>query len=244
MNGSQAGKFDLVFDVPSECARHLATGEVDVGLIPVIEYIRIPNLRVIPDISIASKRRVRSVLFVSKRPIEEVRHVAVDSSSRTSTMLLRVVLDRFYGRKDVRFEVFPPTPSEMLEKTDAALLIGNPALKVSTDGLLAYDLAREWYKFTGLPFVFAFWAVREEVNIEDHLEAFYSSRREGLESIDEMAETYSARLGLSPDSIRSYLRSNLDYTLGEDNLRGLTTFLELAVDLGVSNVREAIRFCS
>lgn len=242
LHGSQQDRFELVFDVPSQCARHLASGEVDVGLIPVIEYLRIPDLSVIPGISIASQGSVKSVLFVSKRPIEEVREVAVDTSSRTSTALLRILLSKFYGRPEVDLRDTPPNAERMLAQSEAALLIGNAALKLNLEGLYVYDLAREWNRFTGLPFVFAFWAVRGGVDLGSDIESFYISREEGLEAIDQMAEIYSRKLAISGDEIRSYLRSNLDYSLDPRNLEGLKTFFEYGVELGIAPQMREIQF--
>ncbi len=228
MHGSQQGLFDLLFDVPSECARHLMTGEADVGLIPVVEYFRIPGLKVIPDISIASRGQVKSVLFVSKVPIDEVQRVAVDSSSRTSTALLKILLSKFYGCNSVEYTETRPNAEKMLLNHDAALLIGNAALQIPPQKRYVYDLALEWDRFTGLPFVFAFWAVRDGVCLGDSLDAFYRSREEGIAAIDEISSAYSDRLGLNPSEIRSYLSSNLDYSLDEKNLKGLQLFLSLA----------------
>ncbi len=228
MNGSQQGLFDLLFDVPSECARHLMTGEADVGLIPVVEYSRIPHLKVIPDIAIASRGQVKSVLFVSKVPIDEVRQVAVDSSSRTSAALLKILLSEFYGCDSVEYTESLPNAEKMLLTHDAALLIGNAALQIPPQKRYVYDLALEWDRFTGLPFVFAFWAVRDGVHLGDSLDAFYRSREEGIAAIGEISTTYADRLGLNPNEIRSYLSSNLDYSLDEKNLEGLQLFLSLA----------------
>jgi chorismate dehydratase len=228
MHGSHQGLVDLLFDVPSECARHLMGGEADVGLIPVVEYFRIPGLRVIPEIAIAARGKVKSVLFVSKVPIEEVKKVALDSSSRTSTALLKILLSRFYGCDSVEYSESLPNAEEMLAAHDAALLIGNAALQIPPQERYVYDLAAEWNRFTGLPFVFAFWAVREGVQMGDSLGAFYQSREEGIAAIDEIASIYADRLGLVPSEIRSYLSSNLDYSLDEKNLKGLQLFFSLA----------------
>lgn len=227
-HGSQRGLFDLIFDVPAECARHLRTGEADVGLIPVVEYFKIPDLKIIPDIAIASRAEVKSVLFVSKVPIQEVRTISVDSSSRTSTALLKVLLYEFYGCHTVEFTESLPDAERMLQNHDAALLIGNAALQIPHQKRYVYDLAHEWNRFTGLPFVFAFWAVRDGVHLGGSLDAFYRSRQEGMAAIDEIASIYSGRLHLDPEEIRSYLTSNLDYSLDKKNLDGLRLFLSLA----------------
>jgi len=233
LHGSCRGKAELRFDVPSVCAQRLSAGEVDVGLIPVIEYQRIPGLSIIPGICIGAKREARSVLFISRVPIKEVTNVAVDASSRTSVALLRIVLSEFYGRKDVVFEVQKPDPKRMLSERQSALLIGDPALQFNLDGCLVYDLAAEWNAFTGLPFVFAFWAVRRGVKLGGQEELFYRSRAEGLENLPAIAEIYSAKLGVSREDILQYFCMNLNYTLDEANREGLQEFYRLAARLNL-----------
>jgi chorismate dehydratase len=242
LHGSDKGAFDLLFDVPSECARHLSSKEVDIGLIPVIEFQRISGLRVIPDISISSQRRVRSVLFVSRVPIEEISTVALDTSSKTSAVLLRILLSEFYGKESIRYSEQRPDPTIMLRSFDAALLIGHNAITSSLDGLKVYDLAQEWYRFTGFPFVFAFWAVREGVDLAEQGEIFYRSRGEGLKAIDKIAEMYSSQLSIAPAKIRSYLKNNLDYSLDDKNLAGLNYFYELATKIGDIPRTDPLRF--
>ncbi|HSR54512.1 MAG TPA: menaquinone biosynthesis protein [Acidobacteriota bacterium] len=226
--GSARGRFRLLFDVPSQCARHLRQGQADIGLIPVIEYQRIPSLSVLPGISIASKREVKSVIFVSGRPMPEVKRIAVDTSSRTSVALLRILLNEFYGNPQAEFVPRRPDPQGMLEEFDAALIIGNPALRVDTRGRRVYDLANEWYRFTGLPFVFAFWALRRQVDLGEDAACFYQSRRQGLRDLPRISRRYAAKLGLSVGEVYDYLSRNLDYSLDQDNLRGLETYYRLA----------------
>ena len=222
----------LLFDVPSQCARHVANGQADVGLIPVIEYQTIPGLRVLPGISISAKRESRSVLFVSRCSLERVRRVAVDTSSRTSAVLLRIVLHCFHGQRHILFQPHPADPARMLADYDAALIIGNPAMKMERSSLLVYDLAAEWYRFTGLPFVFAFWAVRPGVELRSLLDVFYQSRRFGLQQIESIARVYGARLGMEEAEVVDYLQRHLDYSLDKENLEGLRTFYRMACDLG------------
>ncbi len=242
LNGPYQEAFELLFDVPAECAKHLTTGEADVGLIPVIEYQNIPSLRVLPDISIASKREAKSVLFVSKLPLETVSDIAVDQSSRTSIALLKILIHHFYGRDSVKYSEKPPDAEKMLESHQAALIIGNPALKVRSHSLYVYDLAQEWNRFTGLPFVFAFWAVRSEVDLGDQLQLFYRSREQGLKEVDTIARRYSKQLGITASEIRSYIQKNLDYSLDSTNQRGLETFFQLAAQLELTPAPRRLNF--
>ena len=242
LHDEQRENFELSFDVPSECAQRLATGAADVGLIPVIEYQRIPGLRVLPGMSISAKREVKSVLFVSQKPLREIRTVAVDTSSRTSVALLRVLLEIFHQRVGLTYRAQPPIPEIMLANCDAALIIGNPALHLNSTGLRVYDLAHEWAKFTGLPFVFAFWAVADGVLLGANLDTFYRSKEAGLAAIEEIADSYSNSLGLDHYDIREYLQRHLDYSLDEANLKGLKMFYELARRLDLIPAIQPIRF--
>jgi chorismate dehydratase len=234
----------LLSDAPSECARHLSTGEADVGLIPVIEYQRIPGLKVLPSLSISAKHEARSVLFVSKVPLHRVTRIAVDSSSRTSAALLRIILTEFHRLDQPALEVVSPDPERMLAEYDAALLIGNPALSLSRHGLRVYDLAGEWRRHTGLPFVFAFWAAREPVDMTDHARLFYRSLEEGLAEMDTICRIYSERVGIPAEEIRRYLLRNLDYTLDEANYRGLMEFYAMAARLGLIQQVNQIQYCA
>lgn len=242
LHGRDQGAFDVLFDVPSQCALHLEDGSADVGLIPVIEYQRIAGLRILPGISIASRREVKSVLFVSRTPIDEVEEVALDTSSRTSVALLRILLSHFYGRSDVRYYPHPPDPRKMLERHGSALVIGNQALRVPHEGVRIYDLAHEWNRFTGLPFVFAFWAVRQDVRLGKAREVFYRSRDEGLANIGRIADHYSETLGLAGAEVRDYIQHNLNYDLDADNLAGLERFYCLSHQLGLIPEIAPLRF--
>ena len=242
LEGPHQEEFDLKLAVPSECADHLASQEADVGLIPAIEYQRIPGLRILPDLSISSRRESRTVLFATRVPLEQVKSIALDTSSRTSVVLLRIILERFLGRQDIAYHPHEPEPDRMLSRFDGALIIGNPAFRVERDRFFVHDLAREWYRFTGLPFVFALWAVREGVDLGKKAGLFLLSRQVGLQSVSRIAEVYSQKLGISRDLISSYLLDNLDYSLDEVHLRSLEVFFGHAQELGVISRVKPIRF--
>src|SRR5215467_8933495 len=191
--------FQVSYTIPSHCADALKAGTADIGIIPVAAYTSIPDLVIIPDLAIASKNQVASILLVSKVPLEKIRSVATDSSSRTSTALVQIFLKKFVGI-DAGFTSQKPDLKEMLRWHDAGMLIGDAALQARTAGYQVYDLAEEWKRWTYLPFVFAFWAVRKaalegfgpEVNIAS---VFQQSRDHGLQHVAEIAGVWSARLG-------------------------------------------------
>ena len=226
IHGDQQSVFRLDFSPPSRCADLLLRGEVDVGLIPAIEYQRIENLRVVPNLAVASKNAVKSVLLISKLPVKQIRTVATDSSSRTSVCLLKILFQAYF-KTEATFTIEPPNVNRMLEKADATLVIGDLALKTGIDGLYRYDLGQEWRRFTGKPFVFAFWGVRETSSGFDSW-VFEKSFQFGVSRLEEIVLDQSRSLGLSPSVIRSYITENIDYSLDSENLDGLQTFFELA----------------
>jgi chorismate dehydratase len=226
--------FDISYTVPSRCAAELARGSADIGIIPAAAYVHIPDLAIIPGIAIASKSAVRSILLVSKVPIEKVRSVALDNSSLTSVSLVQILFAKWWGTR-ADFVSAAPDLRKMLEQHDAALVIGDTALQVDRAQFLTYDLAEEWIKFTGKPFVFAFWAVRQDaVNAQSSdlnlAKIFQHSRDNGLkaESLNAIAHEWAARLNLSESDVNSYLTKNISYDLDRECLDGLTLFYQYA----------------
>ena len=217
---------------PAVCAEWLRDGEVDVALIPSIEYQRLPQLRVLPGMAVASHRRARSVLLISRVAAAEIRSVALDASSRTSAALARILLDQ-RSRHRVEYRIAQPRLPAMLEANDAALLIGDAALRADTREYRVYDLAEEWFAMTGLPFVFAFWAVRPgAVLATEDTAAFLASKRLGLLSTAAIAGEESSRLGLPAPFLESYLRENIHYELGDAECRSLYLFYRMARESG------------
>jgi chorismate dehydratase len=229
--------FQCSYTIPSRCAEELAAGTADIGIIPVAAYTTIPDLAIIPGVSIASKDKVRSILLISKVPVEKIRSVATDNSSRTSAALVQIFLKKFVGVQ-AGYSPQKPDLKEMLRWHDAGLLIGDPALQAHTTGYHVYDLAEEWRRWTFLPFVFAVWAVRKaalqeftgNINIA---RVFQESRDHGLQHIPEIAEAWAPRLSLDQALIRDYLTQNIDYSLDQENLDGLKLFYRYAAECNV-----------
>ena len=221
-------RFSLRFDVPSKCAALLHEGSIDVGMIPSIEYLRgHQSYRIVPDLGIVSEGPVASVAMFTPRPLNRIRTIAADTSSRTSHGLLQVLCIESFG-VDAEFVPMPPDADEMLRCCDAALLIGDPALFLdhSARGLAKYDLGAAWTDLTGLPFVWAFWAGRPGVLSNDDVGELQAARNRGVVASDAIAEEYCgpARASLC----RSYLRENIRYSLGEREQAGLCHFYDLA----------------
>jgi chorismate dehydratase len=240
LRGQQQGKHELQFATPAHCADAVRDGKADIGIIPAIEYHRIEHLQIIAGISIASKTRVRSVLLLSKVPIAKIQSVAVDTSSRTSSAFLRILMCKFYSRT-VNLIPSAPRPDEMLKRADSALVIGDPALTYRGSAAV-YDLAAEWKKFTGLPFVFAFWAGHADKNLSLCRKDFDESLKFGLAHVDDIAAEYALKLNLDPADVKVYLTENIDYSLDEENLRGLHLFFKLARQAGIIPIEKELHF--
>jgi chorismate dehydratase len=226
LHGGQQGVFDLSFSVPSRCADALKQNQADIGLLPAIEYQLQTDLSIIPHLALASKNKVKSVLLISHVPLEEIRSLAADQSSRTSLALLKILFLEKTGKLP-ELVSSPPRFPQMMDSHDAVLIIGDQALKARTEGLLVYDLATEWRQLTGQPFVFAFWTVKGELS-DLEKESFYQSYQFGIGQLDEIARQQAPILGISQEEILSYLTVNMNYALDEDNLSGLQYFFDLA----------------
>jgi len=239
--GSQSDRCQFLgHTAPSRCADLLASNSVDVALIPAIEYQRIADLAVVRGVCVGARHRVKSVLLVAHKPIDELRTVAVDTSSRTSATLLRIVLERFRSITP-KYVPAPPDLSSMLATCDGALIIGDPAMTAHTRGLEVYDMAALWRESTGLPFVFAVWAVRPERVRPDGLD-FEAARSEGLSEAPSIASRYARTLGLTAEDLLQYLTSNINYDLDGESLRGLTMFYELAADIEAAPAARPLAF--
>ncbi len=243
-HGDLRRDFEIFYTLPSACAESLRTGTADIGIVPVVAYSFIPGLKVIPDVAIASKRSVRSILLVCKKPIEEVATVAADTSSRTSVALARVLFRKLWGGARQMQPMAPDLP-QMLRQCDAALIIGDPALTVDRNQFVCYDLAEEWNRLTGKPFVFAFWAVRAEAADSSPLDLakiFQASRDHGLQNVDALAREWAPRVGLSEPQVRAYLTENIDFSLDADNLSGMELFFRYAVECGAIAAATPLEF--
>jgi chorismate dehydratase len=228
LHGPQKGLFDLDFQLPSGCADRLAAGSADIGIIPSFELIQ-QDLEIIPGAGIACHGAVRSILLVSARPAMEIRTLAADASSRTSVQLARVVLERKYGCRPV-VTAHQPDLEEMLHSADAALIIGDPALRIDPARLPyhVYDLGAEWAEMTGLPMVFAVWAGRPGISTPEVVEAFQASLAHGRQRMDEIVTLESAQREFAPELVRHYLTRNIVHELGPGEYAGMERFLEWA----------------
>lgn len=228
-NGTRRGKVELLLDkAPARSAQELAQDEADIALVPVIEGQRIPNLVIVSNACVASREKVRSVVLVTRgRELKDVRTVSLDISSRTSAALVQIIFREFIGREP-EYKQSVPDLDAMLNESDAALLIGDPAMTFSRAGLHVYDMAGLWREYTGLGFVFALWMARES-NIALAREIdFAAARDEGLDQAEEIITEYKETLGLPAQDLREYLYENISFTLDEELREGLELYYRLA----------------
>ena len=248
-HGGAARDFAIEYTIPSACAVALAANQADIGIIPAVTYAEIPGLVILPNIAIAAKDFVRSILLVSKKPIEQVETVATDTSSRTSVALLQVLFAKFLGGPR-QLTPHAPQLDLMLHSHDAALLIGDAALEITVGKeYFVYDLAHLWHERTGQPFVFAFWAVRLDSLDRaprdlDLVKVFQQSRDHGLEpaNLRVIAQQWSSKLKRSEADILTYLTENVHYYLDRQNHAGLQLFLRYSQEIGLIPAVPDLRF--
>lgn len=269
--GPLAGKYDLSFSMPSKCADALRAGEVDVAIIPAVEYQRIDGLVALPGMAIAAKGEVRSILVVSKKPIDNIRSIALDISSRSSVALVRLLAAENW-RIAPEFVDAEPDPPAMLAKANAALIIGDPALRIAIKmdylfakkpkpggccqgdedelpvpgypALFIYDVAFQWREMTGKPCVLALWAGRPEKITPEVLADFQASKQFGLEHITDIAEAASVKLDMPAQDLETYLRENIDFSLDQENLAGLNLYFEKCAAAGLIPRARPLQFIS
>jgi chorismate dehydratase len=224
----------LTLDLPSRLADRMAVGELDVGLIPIIEFFRAGSYSVVPNVAIASRGPVLSVTLFSRVPWAEIRSVSLDEGSRTSAALVRILFEVRYGVNPLACPLPIDAPAEEAD-SDAVLLIGDRAMRACLPGFnFAYDLGQEWADWTGLPMVYAIWAVRSGVDLGASLPAFAQAKQLGLSRVGQIAAREAPRLGLDPGFCRRYLTNIIHYDLGPRELAGLDRFYGHAVDLGLA----------
>jgi len=237
-------QFDLRFDVPAKCATLLHDGHVDLGLIPAIEFLRGPeDYWIVPGVAIASEGDVASVAVFSKKPIARVESIALDLSSRTSVALTRIMCAKRWGIAPA-FTPAEPDLAAMLERADAALVIGDPAMAIDAGalGLHKVDLGGEWHALTGLPFVYAMWTGRQGAASSSQCAALRTAREQGEANLPRIADRVGAGDAARAERALRYLRDNLKYGLGEREAAGLRRFHELGVELGLAPALKPLNF--
>lgn len=229
-----APQADVIFDLPSRLADQLAERQLDVALIPSIEYLQDAGYEIISDACIACRGPVWSVKLFSRTPIERIRRLALDEGSRTSIALTRMLLAKRHGVVP-ELESLPIGATLEDTSADAVLLIGDRAIHEPSEKFVAtWDLGEEWRRWTGWSFVFAMWVARRDEAPPGIAAALSAARDEGLAQLDAIARREAPRMRLDEASCLSYLRDNLHFTLGASERRGLELFQKYAVELGLA----------
>ena len=242
----QLGRFapeaELRFDVPSRLAEDLASGNLDVALIPSIEYPSDPEYAIVSDACIGCRGPVLSVKLFSRVPVAGIRSLALDAGSRTSAILARVLLRERYGLCPT-LETLPVGADPAAASADAVLLIGDRAIHYPSDGYVeCWDLGERWYRWSGLPFVFAMWVARSSTDLGRVGRALADARDAGVANVARIARVESERAGLSVERVTEYLRDHLHFYLGERERKGLARYYRLAAELGAAPAEVALRF--
>lgn len=230
-------------NAPARSAELLTQDRVDAALVPVIAYQMLDNVRLVPDVCVGAKQQVRSVCLVTDgRELSDVKSVALDVSSRTSVVLTKIIFREFLGFEP-EWRDAEPDIETMLTGSDAALIIGDPALALSEPGAIAtgfrtYDLAELWHQYTGLGFVFAMWMTRRESLSID----FAAARDEGIANLPTIATNYAASTGLSQDEMLTYLSENISYSIDNSMRNGMELYFELAEKHGLIDRCRSLEF--
>jgi chorismate dehydratase len=239
--GQNHGKVEIILDTaPARSAELLAQGRVDAALVPVIGFQLIDDLRLVPDVCVGARERARSVCLVTKdKELSDVTSVALDSSSRTSVYLTKVLFREFLGAEPAYFES-EPNLENMLSSADCALLIGDPSLAIDESKFRKFDLVETWKSFTGLGFVFAMWMTRLETAPID----FAAARDEGIAHVDEIAANYESEIPLGHAELRRYLTENISYDVTDSMQEGMKLYFELAARQGLITHDRQLRFAT
>jgi chorismate dehydratase len=242
--GLGADRLELTYDVPSAVASRMAAGELDLALLPVVELARIPNLVVVPGLAIGSLGNCRSVLLVARKPLADVRTVALDPESSTSNALAAVLFAESWGVKPA-YAIGPLDLTQALAEHDAVVRIGDKALfEPLPAGAIAYDLGGAWTARTTLPFVFAVWAARPGVVDREVYEALHASRRAGAAALPAIAADYTWNGRQYPELALPYLRDAMRYRLGDPEVAAMRRFLAAAAAEGVVGAAPPIALAS
>jgi chorismate dehydratase len=242
LNGSHRGSVDFVEAVPARCAQLLAESSVEGALVPVIEYQRIAGGLLARDVCVGSRKEVLSVVLVSKnKRLEEIRSVALDESSRTSATLVKIIFREFLQREP-EWTTRAPNLEQMLEKNDAALIIGDPGMTFRRHGVNVWDMASLWREYTGLGFVFAMWMVRDDAIERAREVDFAGARDEGVVHIEEIVRSYQDKIPMSVEELRNYLTENIVFSVDESMERGLRLYFELALKHKLIDQLKPLRF--
>lgn len=242
LKGAKRGEVDFVEAVPSRCADLLSQSEVEGALIPVIEYQRIAGGALVPDVCVGSQKEVLSVVLVSKdTELEQIGSVALDESSRTSATLVKIIFREFLDHEPA-WTTRSPQLEQMLERNDAALIIGDPGMTFPRAGLKVWDMASLWRTFTGLGFVFAMWMIADQGVERARRLDFAGARDEGVAHVEDIVAEYKDKIPMPVSELRKYLTENIVFRVDDSMKKGLQLYYELAAKHGLIETVKPLRF--
>ena len=241
--GANRGRYELILDnAPARSAELLRQKRVDAALVPVIEFQRIDDVKLVPHVCVGAKERVQSVCLVTKgEELKDVKSVALDVSSRTSVALTKIIFAEFLSLAPTYREA-KPNLELMLADADCALLIGDPALTVDETQYRKFDMAETWKSFTDYGFVFAMWMANAEKSDIAKTIDFAAARDEGLRHLDEIIANYQTQIPIERDDFVNYLSENISYTIDEQMRKGLALYYDLAHKHGLTERRKPLSF--
>jgi len=238
-------EYEILYETPSKLSILLKDKQVDIGLIPVAELLKNDKYKVVPNISISSVGRVDSVVLLTKKPVKEIDTVAIDIRSKSSTALLKVILEIF--NKITPTYIYRTPDKEFLNGVDSGMLIGNTGLSMSNSPPVGYrvlDLGDLWTCETGLPFVYAVYGVSDGVNLGKNLQALEMAKVMGLKLVKKIARIQSEKIGLSEDICLRYLTESIHYDLGQREFEGIMTFRDYLSKIEANELVKGINFYS
>lgn len=231
-------RWQIRYDLPSACAARLQAGDIDLGLVPSIAYLQSPDYRFVPGVGIGSRGAIASVALYTRVPVSEIRQLALDTSSRTSVALVRI-LCRHRFKIEPEFVHHGPDLAAMTRDYGAGLLIGDPAFDADHEalGLQKIDLGVEWTAMTGKPFIYAAWTGRAGALGPEDVRLLQEAQAEGVRDRLAIAAEYGRGDAARTARAADYLRDNVKYGLGPEEAAGLQLFLDYAADLGIGPKR-------
>jgi len=229
-------------NAPARSAELLREKRIDAALVPVIEYQRIEDVLLVPDVCVGAREKVRSVCLVTKgADLKDVKTVALDVSSKTSVALTKIIFREFFN-SEPNYKKAKPNLEEMLFDSDCALLIGDPSLMIDETKYRKFDLAEAWKSFTGYGFVFAMWMANAEKAEVAKTIGFARARDEGLKHLDEIVANYETEILLEREDFKKYLSENISYTIDDSMRKGLSLYFELAHKHGLIERLKPLQF--
>lgn len=215
---------DITTDHPSDCAKKLINGSVDIGLVPIASLVQLPDYRIITNYCLGAYGKVKTVMLLSNCPFESISTIYLDYRSMSSVTLVKILAKNAWKREFVWKNTSKGFDFLDITGNGAVVLIGDQCFGLSPLFKYKKDLAEEWYNFTGLPFAFACWVANKEIDNE-FLTSFNNALSFGVERIDEVVAKYGESSIIMGKELYTYLTENMDFKLDSDKRKAIDLFL-------------------